>query len=208
MSASIPCHFHLSRVDLRRVKEILRFISNIFLCLQVPLDNRTISKLKVSLRKYTPRNCRLGMASNHLGRFSGCTRSPLGSASLTSGTNLRSITMHNGSLRHSLLSSVCLSLFVGLATLGWAQKDTGSIVGTVKDPSGAVLPNAQVTVKDVERGTTFVTHTNESGEFVASALKIGRYTVTVEHPGFKKAISVPVDLDVQQRIAVNISLEV
>src|SRR2546425_1180488 len=85
-----------------------------------------------------------------------------------------------------------------LSVLAGAQKDTGSIVGTVTDPSGALVANAQVTVKDVERGGTFVTHTNESGEFVAGAQKIGRYTVTVEHPGFKTAISVPVDLDVQQ----------
>src|SRR5260370_40544121 len=90
----------------------------------------------------------------------------------------------------------------------WMQKDTGSIVVTVKDPSGAVLPNAQVTLKDTERGTTFVTHTNESGEFVASALKIGRYTVTVEHSGFKKAVSVPVDLYLQQRFAGIITLQV
>jgi hypothetical protein len=89
-----------------------------------------------------------------------------------------------------------------------AQKGTGSIVGTVKDPSGAVVPLAQVTVKDIERGTTFVTHTSDSGEYGASALKIGRYTVTVEHSGFKRAVSVPVDLDVQQRIPVNVTLQV
>jgi len=118
--------------------------------------------------------------------------------------------MPTGSLRHGILFLLvlCFSLYVGLPSSAWAQKDTGSIVGTVKDPSGAVLPNAQVTLKDTERGTTFVTHTNESGEFVASTLKIGRYTVTVEHSGFKKAVSVPVDLDVQQRIAVNITLQV
>ena len=50
--------------------------------------------------------------------------------------------------------------------------------------------------------------TNRSGEFVASPLRVGRYTVTVEQAGFKKAVSVPVDLDVQQRAALNIVLQV
>ena len=101
-----------------------------------------------------------------------------------------------------------LFLFVCWTTLGWAQKDTGSIVGTVKDPSGAVVPNANVTVTDVEHGQTFNTTTNTEGEFVASPLRVGRYTVTVEREGFKKAVSVPVGLDVQQRVAINIVLQV
>src|SRR5246127_1885475 len=97
---------------------------------------------------------------------------------------------------------------LALSGLSFAQKDTGSIVGTVKDQTGALVANAKVTVTDVERGTQFVTHSSDSGEFVASALKIGRYTVVVEHSGFKRAVSVPVDLDVQQRIVVNVTLQV
>ena len=106
---------------------------------------------------------------------------------------------------------VTLSLAVvcfALGTPASAQKDAGTIVGTVTDPSGAVVPEAKVTVTDVEHGTTFATRTNSSGEFVAGALKIGRYTVTVEHAGFRKAVSTPMNLDVQQRIAVNFRLQV
>ncbi|MBV9483096.1 MAG: TonB-dependent receptor [Acidobacteria bacterium] len=101
--------------------------------------------------------------------------------------------------------------FIAMLTIsvpGLAQKDAGAIVGTVKDPSGALVPNAQITVTDVERGTTFAVRTSQSGEFVASPLKIGRYTVTVEHPGFKKAVSTAMDLDVQQRIVTNFTLQV
>jgi hypothetical protein len=101
-----------------------------------------------------------------------------------------------------------LALFASLTASSWAQKDTGSIVGTVKDPSGAVVPNASVTVTDVEHGQTISTTTNPDGEFVVSPLRVGRYTVTVQQPGFKKAVSVPVDLDVQQRAALNIVLQV
>src|SRR5207248_1766285 len=123
--------------------------------------------------------------------------------------------LHGGASREDRMSSSMnsriLLVFVtvlALPVLSFAQKDTGSIVGTVKDPSGALVTNAKVTVTDVERDTQFVTHTTESGEFVASPLKIGRYTVAIEHSGFKRAVSVPVDLDVQQRIALNFTLNV
>jgi hypothetical protein len=90
------------------------------------------------------------------------------------------------SFLHSLwITAVALALI----PCAWAQKDTGSVVGSVVDPSGAVLPNASVSVSDVERGTVFHTRTNDNGEYVASPLKIGRYRVTVEHAGFKKAVS-------------------
>lgn len=90
----------------------------------------------------------------------------------------------------------------------WAQKDTGSIVGTVKDSTGGVVPDAKVTVTDVDRGTTFVTSTSPTGDYVASPLKIGRYKVTVEKQGFKTAVAGPVTLDVQTRAAVDVALEV
>jgi hypothetical protein len=98
-------------------------------------------------------------------------------------------------------------MLVGWVACLWAQKDTGTIAGTVTDPSGAVVANANVNVTDVDRGGTFTTKTNQSGEYVASPLMVGHYTVTVEHSGFKKAVSAPVSLDVQQRAVVNIKLQ-
>jgi hypothetical protein len=82
------------------------------------------------------------------------------------------------------------------------------IVGTVKDQTGAIVAHAKVTVSDVERGTHIETSTNDSGEYVASPLPVGRYTVSVEHAGFKRAVTVPVSLDVQQRIAMDVTLQV
>lgn len=107
-------------------------------------------------------------------------------------------------IRFVLIVALCLAC----GATAWAQRDTGSIVGTVKDSSNALVPNAKVTVTDVERGVNFETTTNDSGEFVATPLQVGSYTVTVERAGFKKAVSVPVKLDVQQRIAVNVKLEI
>ena len=89
-----------------------------------------------------------------------------------------------------------------------AQKDTGSIVGTVKDSSGALIPDAKITVTETEKGTTFVTSSDTSGEYVASPLNVGRYKVTVERQGFKTAVAGPIELDVQQRAVVNVTLQV
>ena len=107
-------------------------------------------------------------------------------------------------LRVFLLALVCIASSASV----WAQKDTGNIVGTVKDQTGAIVASAKVVVTDVERNIQLETTTNDSGEFVAGPLRVGRYTVAVEHPGFKKAVTPPVDLDVQQRIALNITLQV
>jgi len=106
--------------------------------------------------------------------------------------------------------SIALFIVITFALTGLAsgQKDTGTIVGTVKDPSGAVVPNAKVLVTDVDHGQVTTTTTNAQGEYVASPLRIGRYTVSVEQVGFNKAVSDPVDLQVQQRVAINFALQV
>jgi outer membrane receptor protein involved in Fe transport len=104
-----------------------------------------------------------------------------------------------------LFAFVLVLLF---SALSWGQKDTGSIVGTVKDQSGAVIADARVTVTDAERGTSLQTRTNMTGEYAAGPLHIGSYNVTVEKQGFKKAIVGPIVLDVQARPAVNVTLQV
>lgn len=85
--------------------------------------------------------------------------------------------------RSSLFLAVICVL---LPFAAWAQKDAGGIVGTVRDPSGAIVAKAKVTVADVDRGTHLETVTNDSGEYVASPLRVGHYTVTVEHPDSKR----------------------
>jgi len=100
------------------------------------------------------------------------------------------------------------SLLLLLAGLCWAQKDTGNIVGTVRDSSGAMVPRASVTITDVDRGTSYSTATNDSGEYVSGPLKIGRYRVKVEKQGFKSVVVGPVQLNVQERPSVNITLQV
>jgi Carboxypeptidase regulatory-like domain/TonB dependent receptor len=99
-------------------------------------------------------------------------------------------------------------LFIQFSNLCQAQKDTGNIVGTVKDKSGAVLPSSQVAVEDVDRGTVFHTTSNSEGEFSAGPLKPGRYRVTVEKEGFKKTVVGPIELNIQERPSVDVVLQV
>src|SRR5580700_7431774 len=97
-------------------------------------------------------------------------------------------------------------LFIGFAGAAWAQRDAGAIVGLVSDESGAVVSAANVTVTDAERGSRLAVTTNAVGEYVASPLRIGHYTVTVEKQGFKKAVAGPIEVNIQDRIAVDVKL--
>lgn len=62
---------------------------------------------------------------------------------------------------------------------------TGNLVGTAIDPSGAVVPDAKVTITSIATGTVRVASTSASGEFSVPQLDIGAYKVTVEKAGFK-----------------------
>src|SRR5580765_5343306 len=103
--------------------------------------------------------------------------------------------------------AICLFSLLLSQTL-WSQKDAGSIAGTIRDASGATVQQAKVTVTEVDKGTSLVTTTGSSGEYVASPLPIGRYSLKVEKAGFKTAVTQAIELQVQQRAVVDISLQV
>src|SRR4029450_6235134 len=84
----------------------------------------------------------------------------------------------------------------------------GSIVGTVTDPQGAVVPGASITITNVETGITNKTSTDSSGNYAVTPLPVGEYSVTVEAAGFKKSVNGGIKLNVQDRIGVNVVLEV
>ncbi len=89
-----------------------------------------------------------------------------------------------------------------------AQLDTGTIVGRVKDPSGAVLPGVTVTATQEATGIVASTVTNERGEFVFPGQKVGRYTVAAELQGFKTSNYTGVQLSVQDRVQLDFELGV
>lgn len=107
-----------------------------------------------------------------------------------------------------IFSLVTLGVLLFLPSAAWAQRDTGSIAGTVKDPSGAVIPGAKVTVTNANTGAMFVTRTDAGGEYVASPLLIGQYRVAVAKQGFKTTVVGPFAIQIQQRAAVDVTLQV
>ena len=92
------------------------------------------------------------------------------------------------------------------AALVWAQTDTGRILGAVIDESGAVVPNASVTITDAERGTARTLVTNGAGEYLAPNLQSGQYTIRVSSPGFKNIERRNIGLEVAKDVRVDFSL--
>src|SRR6266566_2811598 len=112
-------------------------------------------------------------------------------------------------------SGVLAALIIAAATLllmfavtGTAQQNTGTILGVVKDSSGAVIPGAGVTVVNEETNLTRTVITGENGAFRAPALPVGRYTVRVELAGFRTQTQRGLILEVAQELVVNPILEV
>lgn len=108
------------------------------------------------------------------------------------------------------MSATGRTLWTGFlwAALALAQLDVGSIVGTVRDPSGASIADAKVTVINEGTNVTITTTTGNNGEYVVPALKVGTYTVLVEKAGFQRFRQSGVTLSVQQRQQVDAALAV
>ncbi|HZM87605.1 MAG TPA: carboxypeptidase regulatory-like domain-containing protein, partial [Blastocatellia bacterium] len=89
-----------------------------------------------------------------------------------------------------------------------AQDITGSIVGIVKDPNGAVVAGATVTIRNTDRNIVVRTiNANEEGSYAVPFLPAGHYSVTVEAAGFKKYVKTDIEINVNDRIAVDATLE-
>lgn len=110
-------------------------------------------------------------------------------------------------ISHFASGSAVLALCMS-ASMAIAQKDAGTIAGTVHDDSGAVISAVTITATDVDHGTKVTVTSNAQGEYVLQPLKVGKYTVTAEKAGFSKVVSTPITLSVQQRAVFDISLAV
>ncbi|RPI24998.1 MAG: carboxypeptidase regulatory-like domain-containing protein, partial [Acidobacteria bacterium] len=95
------------------------------------------------------------------------------------------------------------------STFVWCQGTaTGSISGSVFDPSGGVIPGAEILVKNSATGGEFTTMSAENGTFMVPALASGMYSVTVTMPGFKQVVVNDVKVDVATPASVKITLQV
>lgn len=103
---------------------------------------------------------------------------------------------------------VSLAATTSFCTL-FGQDITGSVVGTVLDASGAGVPNAKVTITNTDRNTVARTLTTDNGgNYTATLLDVGHYSVTVEAKGFKRATEKDINLNVRDQLTVTLKLEV
>jgi hypothetical protein len=84
----------------------------------------------------------------------------------------------------------------------------GSISGTVKDPSGSVVPDATVTVRELSTGIVRLTHTNPNGYYALPVLPVGRYELDIEAPGFRVYRRNGIVLDTDAALTLDAALEI
>src|SRR5438094_3070303 len=117
--------------------------------------------------------------------------------------------MTSGTLRSRmttcLFSTTLVVLLFSVALI--AQGNFGRILGSVKDPTGAVLPGATVNIIDTQRGLTRTVTSDEAGLYNAPTLIPGTYTVRVEFPGFKTLSRENVVVEVGSEIRVELTIE-
>jgi hypothetical protein len=100
-------------------------------------------------------------------------------------------------------------VFVLLAVAGsLVAQGTADIVGTVTDPNGAVVPKAKVTVRNTATGLIRVLETDDSGNYAANLLPVGRYSVSVEASGFKTFTNPGLDVATGDRARIDAQLQV
>jgi hypothetical protein len=108
--------------------------------------------------------------------------------------------------RAGIFASIFLLLVFTGSALG--QVTTGTILGTVRDSTGAVVAGATVTITDTGKGTVSTYTTDANGDYNAPFLIPGTYTVSVEKGGFKRTVSNNLVLDVDQRARTDFSMEI
>jgi len=109
------------------------------------------------------------------------------------------------SLSQRLIVLVAVS---SLLSPAFGQTETAAINGFVTDPSGGVVPAADVVATNVATNAAYPVQTSASGYYVITPLPIGTYTIIVEVPGFKTGIAENITLQVQQRAKIDFALEV
>src|SRR5882724_349797 len=94
------------------------------------------------------------------------------------------------------------------ATMVVAQSDGGALAGTIVDASGAVVPNATITVTGTQTGTVYNVTSNSTGGYRIPDMKVGAYNVKVNATGFKASESTGVVIQVNTVSSLNITMQV
>ena len=89
-----------------------------------------------------------------------------------------------------------------------AQVTTATMVGTITDPGGAIMPGAQVTARNVDTGLTRTVASGEDGTYRLEFLPVGKYVLEVTSSGFKKAYLNDIVLKINDTTRVDVALTV
>lgn len=95
-----------------------------------------------------------------------------------------------------------------IAAPSFAQRDMGTLLGTVTDPSGAAVPGATITITEDATGVTDRVESDAVGNYIRPLMKPGTYTIAAESEGFKRTVQTGVVLQSQARVAANFVLEI
>jgi hypothetical protein len=106
----------------------------------------------------------------------------------------------------NLVKTLYLASLVGIFAISASGQSTATLSGTVTDPSGAVVPNAQVIVHSLATGLDRVIMTDGAGIYVAPSLQQGDYKLSATAPGFSMDTVEKVTLDVDMKITINLKL--
>src|SRR5258707_15465860 len=112
-------------------------------------------------------------------------------------TNMRTQTRREHWFSIKLMMLTMLLCILGLTNSAKCQTSayTGTITGIVTDPSGAIIPGAEVTAIDSATALKTATHTNQDGAFSVPNIAAGTYTVRIKAPGFETFVKTEVLLD-------------
>ena len=106
------------------------------------------------------------------------------------------------------LKCVCALTLLLFATQALAQLPTATILGNVKDASGASVPNVKVTVRNLDTNLMRTVTTGDDGSYRVPEIPVGNYMVTAEHTGFKTESRTGITLEVTQQAVINFALQV
>src|SRR6266481_4332842 len=109
-------------------------------------------------------------------------------------------------IRTFALVVFALTIFAGAST--FAQTFRGTILGSVTDSSGAAVPGATVTIKNVDTGLVRTVTTSDDGSYAAPELPIGTYSVSVEKAGFKLGVVTGIKVEVSSERRADVALQI
>lgn len=105
-----------------------------------------------------------------------------------------------------LIPFLCL-LFVSAANTAFAQFDSATVLGTIRDSGGAAMPGVTVSLKNIDTGLSVTAQTDGDGNFQFTNVRIGNYRVSAEKQGFSTAVAERVNVTVNARQRVDLAMQ-